>query len=117
MGGAFLSQPVTDKRVNKYQHGKIRVITCEMQGKVRVIKVGVNTWRTLCYFTGSVKISSCLQSSTGTVAYRSLSFALRNCQKCCRGMIISRRATTGRPSRSPSGNWTICWVLSTGRRS
>jgi hypothetical protein len=34
MGGAFLSQPITKKRINKYQHGKIRVISCEMQGKL-----------------------------------------------------------------------------------
>ena len=32
MGGAFLSQPVTTKKTCKYQHGKIRVVTCEMQG-------------------------------------------------------------------------------------
>jgi len=32
MGGAFLSQPVTTKKTNKYQHAKIRVVTCEMQG-------------------------------------------------------------------------------------
>jgi hypothetical protein len=32
MGGAFLSQPVTTKKTSKYQHGKIRVISCEMQG-------------------------------------------------------------------------------------
>jgi hypothetical protein len=33
MGGAFLSQPVTTKKTHKYQHGKLRVVTCEMQGK------------------------------------------------------------------------------------
>jgi hypothetical protein len=33
MGGAFLSKPITEKKINKYQHGKIRVVTCEMQGK------------------------------------------------------------------------------------
>ena len=32
MGGAFLSQPNTSKKTHKYQHGKIRVVTCEMQG-------------------------------------------------------------------------------------
>jgi hypothetical protein len=32
MGGVFLSQPITTKKTNKYQHAKIRVITCEMQG-------------------------------------------------------------------------------------
>jgi len=32
MGGAFLSQPITTKVTNKYQHNKIRVVTCEMQG-------------------------------------------------------------------------------------
>lgn len=32
MGGAFLSKPVTTKTTIKYQHSKIRVITCEMQG-------------------------------------------------------------------------------------
>lgn len=32
MGGAFLSAPVTTKKTHKYQHGKLRVVTCEMQG-------------------------------------------------------------------------------------
>ena len=33
MGGAFLSQPITTKSTNIYQHSKIRVVTSEMQGK------------------------------------------------------------------------------------
>jgi len=33
MGGAFLSQPITTKNTNIYQHSKIRVVTSEMQGK------------------------------------------------------------------------------------
>lgn len=32
MGGAFLSQPVVTKKTSKYQHRKVRVICCEMQG-------------------------------------------------------------------------------------
>jgi hypothetical protein len=32
MGGAFLSTPITTKKTIKYQHGKLRVVTCEMQG-------------------------------------------------------------------------------------
>ena len=32
MGGAFLSQPITEKKTTKYQHGKLRVVCCEMQG-------------------------------------------------------------------------------------
>lgn len=47
MGGAFLSQPVTTKKTNKYQHGKIRVVTCEMQGMNTIIQAGGNTWRML----------------------------------------------------------------------
>ena len=45
MGGAFLSQPITTKVTNKYQHNKIRVVTCEMQGIFNNIKVGEKIWR------------------------------------------------------------------------
>ena len=32
--GAFLDQPITEKRVEKYQHKKLRACTVEMQGKM-----------------------------------------------------------------------------------
>ena len=91
MGGAFLSQPVTSKRVSKYQHGKIRVITCEMQGNRPPIQAGGSIWRTPFSSTGSVKISFCLQSSMGTAGSRFLNFVLKNCRKSWRGMKTSKR--------------------------
>lgn len=45
MGGAFLSQPVTTKKTHKYQHGKLRVVTCEMQGNCSQTQVGESIWR------------------------------------------------------------------------
>ena len=62
MGGAFLSQPITEKKINKYQHGKIRVVTCEMQGKCYLIQAGENIWKMHLSFSVSAKISISMQS-------------------------------------------------------
>lgn len=75
MGGAFLSQPVTTKKVNKYQHGKLRVVTCEMQGRTAKIQDGVNTWRMHWSSIASTRRYSSLLSSTDTVVSRSHSSA------------------------------------------
>lgn len=32
--GAFLESPITDKKIEVYQHKKLRACTCEMQGKI-----------------------------------------------------------------------------------
>jgi hypothetical protein len=57
MGGSFLSQPITTKRTKKYQHRKIRVITCEMQGIFLPTQAGANIWKTLFSFIELVKKS------------------------------------------------------------
>ena len=35
--GAFLDQPITEKRIEKYQHKKLRACTAEMQGSHSLI--------------------------------------------------------------------------------
>lgn len=102
MGGAFLSQPVTKKRINKYQHGKIRVITCEMQGNSCLIKAGESTWKTHYSSTVSIRKPSSLRYSTDTEELRSRSSVPKNCHKCWRVMRTSSWASTGKPWKRPS---------------
>lgn len=66
MGGSFLSQPITTKRTKKYQHGRVRVITCEMQGIFLPTQAGANIWRMPFSFIESVKKSISSQSSMAT---------------------------------------------------
>ena len=76
MGSAFLSQPNTTKKISKHQHGKLRVVTCEMQGKKYCIKVGANTWKMLLSFIALVKTFSCLLSLMAMEGFRSLNIVL-----------------------------------------
>jgi hypothetical protein len=64
MGGAFLSQPITTKVTNKYQHNKIRVVTCEMQGIYYFTKDGEKIWKMQWSFIELVNKYFCSLFST-----------------------------------------------------
>lgn len=113
MGGAFLSQPVTKKRINKYQHGKIRVITCEMQGNSCLIKAGESTWKTHFSSTASTRKPSSSLYSTDTEESRSRNSAPRNCHKCLKAMRTLSWASTRKPWKRLSKHLTSYWAQST----
>lgn len=81
MGGSFLSQPITTKRTKKYQHHKVRVITCEMQGIYSLMQDGANIWKMLYSSIESIKISIYSQYSTVTEESKFLSSVPKNCHK------------------------------------
>lgn len=116
MGGAFLSQPITTKKTNKYQHGKIRVVTCEMQGKASSTQAGESIWRTPFSSTASTKRSSSSEFSTDTEAWKSRSSALSSSPPASRPTPTSTRQTTLLPSRKPSNSWTTSSRLHTERK-
>ena len=82
MGGAFLSAPITTKKTNKYQHGKIRVVTCEMQGINGILlQGGESIWRMHSSSIESAKRSSCLQFSMGMGEWRFRNFVQKTSPK------------------------------------
>jgi hypothetical protein len=109
MGGAFLSQPVTTKKVNKYQHGKLRVVTCEMQGRTAKIQDGVNTWRMHWSSIASTRRYSSLLSSTDTVVSRSHSSAPKTYLRYSKGQKVSKRETTPKLSSKQIKPLMTCW--------
>ena len=73
--GAFLEHPITDKKIETYQHKKLRASTIEMQGKTFFTKDGENIWKMQFYMIDLIKRFFCLEFSMAMVEEKWLSFA------------------------------------------